>query len=172
MRLQQKDMNYLKRNNMALKESKVRLYEDGESHYYINENNKKISGVTDLLKRHGLAPDYDNIPPRILKEAAHRGSVIHAECQMWDMGGFEPSTLDGMAYKDLKLSVMANEFLVSYKDIVATKIDVILADYSVCDIKTTSKLNIEYVTWQCSIGAYMLEKQCNIRVHYIYLVLS
>lgn len=155
---------------MALKESKVRLYEDDENHYYVNEKNKRISGLTDLLKRHGLAPDYGNIPPWILKEAAHKGSVIHAECQMWDMAGIEPSTLDGIAYKDLELSVIANEFLVSYKDIVATKIDVILADYSVCDIKTTSKLNIEYVTWQCSIGAYMLEKQCNIKVPYIYLI--
>lgn len=73
-------------------------------------------------------------------------------------------------YTTINLKVLASEFLVNYENIVATQIDKILEDFSVCDIKTSREVDVQGVTWQCSIGAYMLEKQCNIKVPKIYCI--
>lgn len=136
--------------------------------YFLDDT--PVLGLTSLLKKHGITKDYSNINKVILKNATDRGTQVHSECEDYDDFGIEPTHEWAIPYVSLKLKVIASEFLVNFDKIVATQIDKILDDYSVCDIKTSSKIDELGVKWQCSIGAYLLEKQCNIQVPHIYLI--
>jgi regulator of replication initiation timing len=63
------------------------------------------------------------------------------------------------AYKAKKLNVISSEYLISDNNIVASKIDKVLADGSIIDVKRTSKTYIKSLEWQLSIYAYLFEKQ-------------
>lgn len=130
----------------------------------------RIIGLTTLLRKHGITQDYSYIDPDVLARAAERGSQVHKECEVFDDWGTLPTHEWAVPYPSLGLKVIKSEFLVSYGTVVATQIDKILDDYSVCDIKTSSKIDEQGVRWQCSIGAYMLEKQCHVDVPHIYLI--
>ena len=62
--------------------------------------------------------------------------------------------------------VLENEFTVTDNENFATNIDLILEWYglTLCDIKTTSQLDTEYLSWQLSINAYLFEMQTGIKV--------
>ncbi len=141
------------------------------THTYVNpKNGKVITGLTTLLAKHGITKDISNIPKHILENAAKRGTEVHQQIEDYDNNGTMPTEKWAIPYLSLNLNTIASEFLVSYKDIVATQIDKILDDYSVCDIKTSREVDVIGVTWQCSIGAYILEKQCNVKVPKLYCI--
>lgn len=131
------------------------------SHTYLNHEWKELLGVTSLMKKHGLSADYAGIPAEILQRAAARGSAIHKEIE--DYCNLEPSTgrqsAECRAFAELRLVVEANEYLVSDNQTTATMIDIVLAGYSLVDIKTTSTFHHEAVSWQLSICAYLFELQ-------------
>lgn len=156
-----KKINKLKRSNILF---------DKDAHVYTNEQGVRLIGVTTLLAKHGISADISFIPKRILSAAANKGTIVHKQIEDFDNTGVLPTHEWAIPYTTLKLDVLESEFLVSYKDIVATHIDKILSDFSVCDIKTSSKVDIQGVTWQCSLGAYMLEKQCKIEVPKLYCI--
>lgn len=139
-------------------------------HSYVSKEGYPIIGLTSLLRKHKITKDVSKIPKAILNKATERGTLIHQQCEDYDLLGIIPDNEWAIAYTELNLTVLESEFLVSYQDIVATQIDKILDDYSVCDIKTSYDIDITGVTWQCSVGAYMLEKQCNIKVPNIYCI--
>lgn len=139
-------------------------------HSYIDKQGNSIIGLTTLLRKHGITKDISNIPKHILNNAAKRGRLVHEQCEDFDLRNEIPTDKWAIPYTSLNIKVLESEFLVSYKNIVATQIDKILEDFSVCDIKTSREVDIQGVTWQCSIGAYMLENQCNIKVPKIYCI--
>lgn len=136
-----------------------KVYFEDISHSYFLENGKSLIGVTTLLKKHGLSVNYDNIPADVLEKAAARGSFIHATIDSYCKGEKVESTEELKAFKKLKLKVLASEYLVSDNEVVASSIDIVLADYSLADIKTTSTLHTDTLSWQLSIYAYLFELQ-------------
>ena len=139
-------------------------------HSYVSKEGVPVMGLTSLLGKHKITKDISNISKVILNNAAERGTLIHQQCEDYDLLKKTPTHKWAIPYTTLNLKVLESEFLVSYKNIVATQIDKILEDFSVCDIKTSREVDIQGVTWQCSIGAYMLEKQSNIKVPKIYCI--
>lgn len=136
------------------------VYFEEITHSYIREKTGDfLIGVTSLMKKHGLSPDYSNIPVSILEQAAKRGTAIHKAIENYCNGVKEPLTEEVKAFKKLKLKVIASEYLVSDNETVATSIDHVLNDYSLIDVKTTSVLHKEPLSWQLSIGAYLFELQ-------------
>lgn len=130
-----------------------------QTHQYINDNWEILLGVTSLMKKHGLSPDYSAIDPEVLRKAAERGSKVHSDIEMYCKGEQVEETPAIKAFAKLKLDVLDNEYLVSDNEIVASSIDVVLSDYSLADIKTTSTLHLEPLRWQLSIYAYLFELQ-------------
>lgn len=49
---------------------------DSGTHTYWNGLDQLIS-VTQLLKKHGIAPDYSEVPESVLEAAAKKGTDIH-----------------------------------------------------------------------------------------------
>lgn len=133
-----------------------------EAHTY-TLNGKELSGVTSLLDRQIFKNKYACVSGAVLNKAANRGSLIHETIELVDGLGIESDLAEVQAYIAIKqqhgLSTHANEYLVSDNDHVASSIDIVFDDCSLADIKTTSHLDRDYVSWQLSIYAYLFELQ-------------
>lgn len=99
----------------------------------------------------------------ILEAATKRGHDTHTQVQMIVEGyGYEmpfPEVKDFFK-KMTGTKFIAAEYLVSDLHHFASCIDIVDSDYNLYDIKTTSKLDTKYLSWQLSIYAYLFEL-CN-----------
>lgn len=133
------------------------------THSYTNAQGNLLIGVTTLMAKHGLAPDYGNIPKAVLDKAAAEGTAVHHLLQSYDEGGLVPTTPLLEAYRALGLKHIESEYLVSDNEIVATSIDKVydagedLVDLA--DVKTTQKVHRRALEWQLGIGKVLLERQ-------------
>lgn len=128
-------------------------------HVYTASDGHTLIGVTELMKRHGLSPDYGGISKDVLEKAAARGTAIHQLLQDYDDGKAVIEDENLKAYKALGLKVHCSEYLVSDNETVATFIDKVLDDCSLADVKSTSTVHRRPLEWQLSIGAYLFEMQ-------------
>lgn len=144
---------------MELRQSNV-IFNPVEHTYTLN--GKQLSGVTALLERQ-LGSRYFGISDEVLQAAADYGSEVHAKIELYDSMGFDIEDEHYTAYRELiksaNLTRHCNEYLISDNKNVASSIDIVFEDCSLADIKTTSKIDYEYVTWQLSIYAYLFELQ-------------
>lgn len=126
-------------------------------------NGKTLSGITTLLHRQLFPNKYVGIDEAILQRAADYGSLVHEQIELYDsLGGNDDNDIikEYIKIKDAhNLKTLANEYLVSDNEYVASSIDIVFEDFSLCDIKTTSHLDEVYVSWQLSIYAYLFELQ-------------
>lgn len=132
-----------------------------DTHEYFLEGKKLIS-VTQLLRKHGLAPSYDAVPSEVLRAKAERGTLIHSEIEQYiKLGeiGFTNELIEFINYTHAnKVQPVMSEERV-YNDIVAGTFDLLLCSEGetiLADIKTTATLNKEAVSWQLSIYAHLI----------------
>lgn len=136
---------------------------DPETHtYYLN--GKPLISVTQLLRKHGLAPDYSGIDEETLNRAAERGTLIHKEIEDYVTKGevgFTPELVSFIKeFEKTGYDFAASEIAV-HNDVCAGTIDLFIASnppegrYTFIDFKTTSSLHIESVSWQLSLYAYL-----------------
>lgn len=150
---------------IRLQESGIRF--DKERHRYFL-GVAELSGITGFLKKLVFPDKYKDIPQWILDRAASNGTLIHESIELLD-GGFPPAEMSDelKSYQRIKkennLTTVANEYIVTDKDHFASGIDLVLTndkeEIILADIKTTSVLDKEYVSWQLSIYAYLFEMQ-------------
>ena len=132
---------------------------DEEKHIY-TLNGKKLISTTQLMRKHGLAPNYDGVSQEVLNAKARRGTLIHKEIENYIKLGTMGFTEEMYQFKDyadknLNLAEIQSETMVS-NDIVAGTIDLLLPKQNViADIKTTSQIHKESVSWQLSIYLYL-----------------
>lgn len=143
---------------------------DELTHSYLLDGDKFIMGVTSLMKKHGLAPDYGDVDPQVLEKAAERGTAIHKLLEAYDNGEVVNETDELKAYKRLGLNVVASEYLITDGEMVASSIDKVLSDGSLADVKTTSEVHTRAVAWQLSIYAYLFERQTGNKVPALYCI--
>ena len=133
---------------------------DKETHTYMLGDRQLIS-VTQLMQKHDLAPDYSNISTDILNAKAERGTLIHKEIEEFVNDrkiGFTPELDNFMAYLTQQDMTYCESEKMVCNDIVAGTIDLILnrtGQSIIADIKTTSTLHKEAVSWQLSIYLYL-----------------
>ena len=126
-----------------------------EHEYWLGD--KQLNGITGMIGRQLFPDKYKDIPEAVLKKAAKRGSNIHDDCDAADSFGIINSPEAGdYLNKRTKLGFehLSSEYIVSDEVCFATPIDkVFIKDGMVflADIKTTYKLDEEYVAWQLSI---------------------
>lgn len=153
---------------------------DKESHTY-SYNGRKMEGITKMLRKRLFPAEYAGVPQEVLDAAAARGTAIHEACEDADNG--LPVVTEYLAEvkayereRDKKeLRHLASEYLVTDKTYFASAIDKIYkvddATVDLGDVKTTSTLNKEYVSWQLSIYAHLFEKQNpDIKVRHLYAI--
>lgn len=135
-----------------------------EEHRYFNpENGRYLSGITSLLSRQLFPDKYDGIPQATLDAAAAKGSAIHEECADLATFGVSGTYPETEAFARLLtregIEPLEAEYTVSDGEHYASKIDLIDRSLNLYDLKTTSTLDAEYVSWQLSIYAHLFELQ-------------
>ncbi len=134
-------------------------------HLPVEGGSIELKGITGILHEH-LFPDmYYSISDDVLVKAAARGTVIHENCRAYDLLGVEASD-EAVHYAKMmsegNFQAFAHEYTVSDEKYVASNIDVVAekdGDIVLMDIKTTSRLNDEYLSWQLSIYKYLFKLQ-------------
>jgi hypothetical protein len=143
---------------------KSRVVFNQEDHTYTLDG-KRLQGVTGILERRLFPDKYKNIPEKILARAAQRGTRIHEMCELVDTLDVVPDDCqEATNYRELKkrlgLVAVDSEYLVSDNEHYASSIDVVYEGKDgviLNDRKTTSKLDLESVSWQLSIYALFFE---------------
>lgn len=136
-----------------------------ESHTYLLDE-KLLQGVTGLIQRKCFPGEYDNVPESILNKAAERGHRVHTAIELYDDYGTtteECHELEAYIAEQKKgthkwlSKPLKSEYIVSDNSKYASAIDKVYdtkGGVILADIKTTYKLNKEYVSWQLSIYKY------------------
>ena len=132
---------------------------DEKTHTYTFNGNKLIS-VTQLLSKHHLSPDYSGVNPDLLKTSAEYGNMVHKEIEEWiKHGTFTNNSLELQSFinwlDNSGYEIIDCEYLVC-NDIIGGKVDLLLRHkesdvYVIVDIKTTSVVHQESVSWQVSL---------------------
>ena len=136
--------------------------------YAVNGEIARLS-VTELLAKHGLAPDYEKVDKTALKKKAETGKEIHKDLEnVLNTEDYEPKTRQGEQFKewcDRNLEKGVGEQLLgleSYGMFIGGTADFmgIMKDGTpvIADHKTTSQLHKEYVTWQVSLLDYFARR--------------
>ena len=127
---------------------------------------KQLQGITGMISRQLFPDKYKDVPDFVLKRAAEKGSLIHAQCQFADATGLPPESIEAENYIRMRVNAgykaLANEYTVSDNEYFASNIDCVwekVGRISLVDIKTTLHLDKEYLSWQLSIYAYLFELQ-------------
>lgn len=139
---------------------------DEEKHEY-TLNGKVLISVTQLLKKHGLAPDFSAVNEDVLNRKSEYGVLVHREIENYIKTGeigFTTELDDFVTIaEDLELDLsMAQSEVMLHNDIVAGTTDLVFGN-TLADYKTSSKLDINYVRWQLSVYAKLhggIEKIC------------
>jgi hypothetical protein len=143
-------------------------FEENGHIYSVNGEIASIS-VTELLAKHGLAPDYSGINKAKLKESADKGKEVHKDLEnILNEPAYEPKTEQGKHFAEWvkeNLDCGVGEQVLGYEHnglIIAGTADImaIAKDKTliVADHKNTSKFHREYVSWQVSILDYFARK--------------
>lgn len=144
---------------MELVKSKVEF--DKSNHkYWLGE--KELRGITWILRKYVKPTKYEGIPEYVLQQAANKGSAIHEEIEL-HVNGFTPSVHSKEFEAFLKgtesIKWIASEYTVSDNSDFASNIDLVDDKGNLYDIKTTSELDMELLSWQLSIYSYFYELQ-------------
>jgi hypothetical protein len=150
---------------MMLNDSPVRY--DAIAHTYTAPDGRQLRGITGLLKERLGLGSYDGVSEEVLQRAAERGTEVHRLCEEWDnIGQYPEGNADAEAYialqADNDLRHVCSEYLVSDGHTYASPIDKVFKRghvYDLADIKTTYRLDKEYVSWQLSVYAFLFELQ-------------
>lgn len=140
------------------------VYDREKHEYWLGE--KRLMGLTGLISQKVFPGMYSSVSEEVLNKAKERGHETHDECELYDRLGIEKGWAS--KYKDLcekrGLVHVDSEYVVSDMKKYASPIDKVFkgakdGEYILGDIKTTYKLNKEYLSWQLSALAEMFERQ-------------
>ena len=139
------------------------VFFDSISHTYLL-GDKVLMGVTSLMKKHKLSPSYAGIDKETLDRAAAEGSAIHKEIEDYDNGLAVLVSPLIQEYQELNLKFVANEYLVTDGETIASFIDGIYEGSSpnkvrLCDYKSTVEVHRRALAWQLGIYKYFFVRQ-------------
>ena len=128
-----------------------------------------LPGITSILKEK-FGVKYDGIPPEILKRAAEKGTYMHSAIQNYEELGLEIDLLELENYiklkQEYKWKCVENEkpliLFINNKPVACGRLDMVYKigrNLGIMDFKRTSKLDIEYLTYQLNLYRIAYE-QC------------
>lgn len=138
---------------------------DATSHTY-SIGGIQLNGITKRIKERVCPDKYADIPDYILEMAAEAGTRMHHAVELYAEMGIETDDypeLQGYIKEEEHFPFMGHfltsEYLVTDSKKYASAIDLIYEDPTkpghvvLADLKRTSQLDIEYVSWQLSVYA-------------------
>lgn len=146
------------------------------NHVYAINGEIATTSVTELLAKHGLAPNYTGASRAKLQESADKGKAVHKDLEeiVNDLSHV-PTTEQGKQFREwatmnLKMGVAEQKVGFEFEGFsIAGTIDLIGIDYEdrliIGDHKNTSKFHREYVSWQVSLYDYFLRRLRNEKIN-------
>lgn len=135
-----------------------------ENHIYLYDG-IIIPSVTQILSSTIFKGKYDGVPKYILNNKAQFGTNVHRAVETYDSSDL--TQIEMISYQQwLKLQEwhtiepQEQEILVHYEDLYCGTLDMIAivnGELVINDIKTTAKLDEEYLSWQLSFYKYAYE---------------
>lgn len=133
-----------------------------------------LPGITTILKNK-FGAKYDNIPEHILKRAAEKGTYMHSAIQNYEELGLEIDLLELENYiklkQEYKWECIENEkpiiLFIDNKPVACGRLDMIYKigdNVGLMDFKRTSKLDIEYLTYQLNLYRIAYEQCYDIKI--------
>ena len=147
----------------------MRIDFEERNHVYAINGEIATTSVTELLAKHGLAPNYKGVSKTKLEASANIGKEVHKDLEeiVNDLS-HEPTTKQGKQFKEwatmnLKMGVAEQKVGFEFEGFtIAGTIDLIGVDYQdrliIGDHKNTSKFHREYVSWQVSLYDYFMRR--------------
>ena len=150
-------------------------FEEKDHVYSINGDIASIS-VTELLKKHNIAPDYNGVSNATLKNASKKGKEVHKDLEnILNTKDYEPKTEQGKNFakwvkENLDCGVAEQMLGYRYNEmLIAGTADVMgfLKDGTpiVADHKNTSQFHREYVTWQVNLLDFFARRIANEKIN-------
>ena len=131
------------------------------THTYILDGEKYLIGVTELMKKHGLSPNYSMIDEATLLYAAEMGTQAHQLIEDYINGLPVPESTLVKSFRKLGLDIIATEYLVTDYEVVASSIDLVakVDDNTVdlIDMKRTSTVHKDALASQLGIYKVLFE---------------
>lgn len=126
------------------------------THDYILDDEKVLTGITTLMKKHGLSPDYTGIDDAVLQHAAELGTLAHETIEAYCNGEATPDIPLIKSFKKLGLDIISTEYLVTDYEIVASSIDLVAKvdenTVDLIDMKRTSTVHKDAL--EAQLGFY------------------
>lgn len=145
-----------------------------DEHLYLYNGLYIIPSVTQILEK--VFPDkYKDIPKEVLNKKASYGTTIHKYIEEYEKGIIttklnyiqEASIDQYIKLKDkYNIQVLEQEQLVHYKDVYAGTFDIygkVDDEIALIDIKTTAKLDKEYLKYQLNLYRFASENKNKIK---------
>ena len=147
----------------------MRITFEEQGHVYTVNGDIATISVTELLGKHGLAPNYSGVDKAKLREAASKGKAVHKDLEnIFNEPNYEPITEQGKNFAEwVKKNVdcgVGEQLLGLELDgwTLAGTADVMAylknGALTVSDHKNTSAFHREYVTWQVNLLDYMARR--------------
>lgn len=141
------------------------VFRESDHTYWLGD--KQLISVTQLMKKHGLSPDYTGVDTEVLNKKAERGTLIHKEIEDYintGISGFTTELEDFVHIGDeLRLTASQSEQIVN-NDIIAGTLDYQgmraiqeppCNDFRLikvlADVKTSTVVHKEACRWQLSL---------------------
>jgi hypothetical protein len=132
-------------------------------HTYTTPDGRQLSGITEMIDRQIFGGSFAKLPESVWMEQARYGTMVHRELDAFWTAGVEPTLPEVKAFiREIKHGDYESEYLVTDNEHFATKIDFLYVfDGKTCSVnyKTGAVVNMESVSWQSSIEAYLFEQQ-------------
>lgn len=137
--------------------TRVKFYEFG--HRYLLDDGSQLIGVTSLMKKHGLSPDYSGIDEATLAKAAELGTQAHKKIEDYCEGRAVADCRLIKTFRALGLNIVRCEYLVTDEKTTASSIDLLNevspGVYDIIDMKRTSSIHRGALAWQLGIYRYL-----------------
>ena len=157
----------MKTTRIELKDSDV-LFDKERHEYWLGD--KQLSGITGMLQRQLFPDEFNNVPERMLQEAARYGTEVHESIELFDSSWINDGTQEVQDYISLcqenGLVHERSEYTVTDGEKWASNIDKVYRSsddtFSLGDIKTYGTMTpdkLEKARWQLSIYAYFFKLQ-------------
>lgn len=138
-------------------------------HEYTDETGRIIQSPTQLIKKHSLGADYSNVPNHVFEQASERGTLVHSQFEKAIKSNglndsdnaavrvfldtYYPSFTNWQSEQLVWIDGEANRIpLAGTLDLVCYAGD---GKWLIGDIKTTSTLHSEAISWQLSMYRMM-----------------
>ena len=148
-----------------------------ETHQYL-VNGILTPSVTTILSATLFKDQYKDIPKYILDNAADFGNKVHKAVETGDTS--ELGLYSSIAYEQYErvirryqIALHEQEQIVHYDDLYTGTFDMtgyVNNIFSILDVKTTYKLNEEYLSWQLSFYKYAYERMYGKELHKAYVI--